>query len=409
MVAKIVFGSGMKGILIYNENKVAQGDANLIMANGFAVDIDRLNLNQKIQRFKNLTDLNPRVKTNAMHISLNFDAADKLDLQKLQQIAQTYMEQIGFGEQPYLAYQHLDSAHPHIHIATTLIQKDGKRKYTHNIGRDISEPARKKIEIHFVLIKAEGRNQDNSLTISPAIYGQKPTKQTINSILLSVIKNYSFTSLAEFNVILGQFNVRADRGSEDTKMFQKKGLLYSILDEKGNSIGVPIKASSFYSRPILANLEKHFLTGIEKRKPLRESLKRRIDQMLNKYATYTKNTIVRELAKENIALVFRQNDKGLIYGLTFVDHKQKTVFNGSDVGKGYGAKAITERFSDRDQLKTYLKPQPINNHLGTSEKQKSHLTLNPLETLLEKTAYDDPTQIGRKKKKKKGKSAQQNL
>lgn len=386
----------MRGILIYNETKVEKKEATIILASGFAVDIDRLNLDQKIQRFKNLTDLNPTVKTNAMHISLNFDAADKLDLQKVQQIAQTYMEQIGFGEQPFIAYQHLDAAHPHIHMATTLMQKDGKRKYTHNMGRLVSEPTRKAIEIEFNLIKAEGRKQCNLLMIKPAMYGQKPTKQTINSIVLSVRQHYAFTSLAELNAILGQFNVRADRGNEATTMFEKKGLLYSILDEKRNPVGVPIKASSFYDQPTLKNLEKDFQSGMEKRKPYRENLKKRIDWVLQKYSTVTRSTLVNELAKQHVGVVFRQNDKGMIYGLTFVDHKLKTVFNGSDLGKDYSARAITEKFAAQDQIRTYLKPTTITPILG-----------NPLEPLLEKADFDAPTIIGKKKKKRK--SNQQNL
>ncbi|RZM30606.1 MAG: relaxase [Pedobacter sp.] len=396
MVAKIKFGKSIRGILIYNETKVEKKKATIILASGFAVDIDRLNLDQKIQRFKNLTDLNPTVKTNAMHISLNFDASDKLDLHKVQHIAQAYMEQIGFGEQPFIAYQHLDAAHPHVHIATTLMQKDGKRKFTHNMGRSVSEPARKKIEDDFELIKAEGRNQGKNLNIKPAVYGKMPTKQTINSIVLSVRQNYAFTSLAEFNAILGQFNIRADRGNEGTNMFEQKGLLYAILDEKRNSIGIPIKASSFYDQPTLKNLEKDFLAGMEKRKPLKESLKKRIDWVLQKYNIVTRNSLVNELAKQQIGLVFRQNEKGTIYGLTFVDHKLKTVFNGSDLGKGYSAKAITEKFAAQDQIRTYLKPN-----------QPTHFFGNPLEPLLEKADYDAPTVIGKKKKKKK--ANQQNL
>lgn len=386
----------MRGILIYNENKVEKGEAKIMLASGFAVDIDKLNLDQKIQRFKNLTDLNPTVKTNAMHISLNFDATDKLDPAKVQHIAQTYMEQIGFGEQPYIAYQHLDAAHPHIHIATTLMQKDGKRKYTHNMGRLVSEPARKAIETEFNLIKAEGRKQGNLQTIKPAIYGQKPTKQTINSIVLSVRQQYAFTSLAEFNAILGQFNVRADRGNEGTTMFEKKGLLYSILDEKRNPIGVPIKASSFYDQPTLKNLEKDFQAGMEKRKPFRENLKKRIDWVMQKYNTVARSTLVNELAKQQIGLVFRQNDKGMIYGLTFIDNKLKTVFNGSDLGKDYSARSITDKFAAQDQIRTYLKPNQASNFLG-----------NPLQSLLEKADFDAPTIIGKKKKKKK--ANQQNL
>jgi hypothetical protein len=412
MVVKIKMGKSIRGILIYNENKVEKEQANLILASGFAVDIDRLNLIQKINRFSKLTGLNERVKTNAMHISLNFDASDKLDTVKLQQIALTYMEQIGYSDQPYIVYEHLDAAHPHLHIATTIIQKDAKRKFTHEIGRLVSEPARKVIEKQFGLIKAEGRSQGQALKVIPAVYGERPTKQTINSILLAVIKNYSFTSLAEFNAILMQFNIKADRGSEDTMMFQKKGLLYSTIDEKGQSVGVLIKASKFYSQPTLANLEKRFMLGAEQRKSLKEGLRHRIDRVLAKFEFVSKAILLSELAKAEIALVFRQNEKGLIYGVTYVDHQQRTVFNGSDLGKAYSAKVITEKLSHQDKLKTYLVPKLKTNYLEHTVVNRSSLNSafsNPFEPLLEKIAYDEPTVIGKKRKKKKGKSTNQNL
>ncbi len=56
------------------------------------------------------------------------------------------MSKIGFGDQPYLVYQHFDARHPHIHIVTTNIKSDGSRIKTHNIGRNQSERARREIE-----------------------------------------------------------------------------------------------------------------------------------------------------------------------------------------------------------------------------------------------------------------------
>ncbi len=49
------------------------------------------------------------------------------------------------------------------------------------------------------------------------------------------------------------------------------------------------------------------------------------------------------LTKESIHVLFRKNDEGRIYGVTFVDNKTRSVFNGSDLGKPYGAKGILER------------------------------------------------------------------
>ena len=57
---------------------------------------------------------------------------------------------------------------------------------------------------------------------------------------------------------LQQYNVLADRGSEGSRVHKNHGLFYRILDEKGNTIGVPIKASSFHNKPTLKYLEERF-------------------------------------------------------------------------------------------------------------------------------------------------------
>jgi len=44
-------------------------------------------------------------------------------------------------------------------------------------------------------------------------------------------------------------------------------------------------------------------------------------------------------------VVFRQNDSGRIYGVTFIDHDSRVVLNGSRLGKEYSANVFNERFS----------------------------------------------------------------
>ena len=44
-------------------------------------------------------------------------------------------------------------------------------------------------------------------------------------------------------------------------------------------------------------------------------------------------------------MVFRQNDSGRIYGVTFIDHDSRVVLNGSRLGKEYSANVFNERFS----------------------------------------------------------------
>lgn len=50
--------------------------------------------------------------------------------------------------------------------------------------------------------------------------------------------------------------------------------------------------------------------------------------------------------------MLRQNNEGIIYGLTYVDHKTKCVFNGSDLGKQYSANGIQERCNQNSTYHT---------------------------------------------------------
>lgn len=348
MVAKIISGKNIRGILHYNENKVDQGSATLILANGFAGEVSTMTVKQKYERFEHLLWMKPSVKTNALHISLNFDPAEKLNDRTLQQIALSYMEKIGFGDQPYLAYRHTDAAHAHVHIATTTINAQGERMDIHNIGKKRSEPARKAIEREFGLVPAGGRRQNpeiRPLRVSEMNYGKTPTKQGITRIVGAVLHSYQFSSLAELNAILRQFNVFADRGQAGSAMYERKGLQYSALDDTGKPVGVPIKASALSGKPTLKALEKRFEKNKVKPKHLKEDLKFRIAGALKGPAPLTTDTFMEKLRERKVDIVFRKNETGFVYGVTFVDHKNRIVFNGSQLGKGFSAKAILERFT----------------------------------------------------------------
>lgn len=102
------------------------GKAECLYAHNFLKEANALNFYEKLERFQALIYLNKRATTNTIHISLNFGVNEKIEKEILKEIATVYMDKIGFGQQPYLVYQHSDAGHPHIHIVSTNIQKDGK-------------------------------------------------------------------------------------------------------------------------------------------------------------------------------------------------------------------------------------------------------------------------------------------
>jgi hypothetical protein len=156
MVAVIKTGHSINRILNYNENKLKEGVAECIAAANYPMEEESLSLNQKLNRLVNQATLNENMTRNSVHISLNFDSSEQqLPKEKLKEIAAAYMQKTVFGEQAYLLYRHHDSGHPYIHIVSVKVRANGSRINIQNIGRNQSEKARKEIEVHDGLVKAE--------------------------------------------------------------------------------------------------------------------------------------------------------------------------------------------------------------------------------------------------------------
>lgn len=347
MVAVIKTSRSINSILNYNENKVKEGVAECISAVNYPLELEKLNFTHKLNRFLKLSSLNENAKRNSVHISLNFDPSENHSKEKLIEIADTYMEKIGFGKQPYLVYQHHDAGHPHLHLVTNNIQRDGKRIDLHLIGVKKSEPARKDIEELFGLVKAEGRKQKEVFSLKPISvhrveYGKAESRKAINSVLNKVLFDYKYSSLPELNAVLNLYNVHADRGSEESRVFKNHGLLYKILDQNSKPVGVPIKASEFYSRPTLKFLEGKFKTNDAEKESCKKFVKNAIKLAFYRENIFSPEKLSKILEGESIHMILRKSSEGQIYGITYVDHKTRSVFNGSNLGKEFSAKGIQE-------------------------------------------------------------------
>ncbi|WP_163408101.1 relaxase/mobilization nuclease domain-containing protein [Flavobacterium ajazii] len=431
MVAIIKTGHSIHSIFNYNENKVKQGVAECIGEGNYPLDVDKMSDTMKLNRFLKQAALNDNVKRNSVHISLNFDSSENYSKDKLMEVANLYMEKIGFGEQPYLVYQHHDSGHPHIHITSIKVRADGSRIDMHNIGCNQSETARKEIEKSFGLVVAEGRTKNQNIELQPISkgkvrYGRIQSKKAISNVLSQVLSSYKFASLAELNAVLKQYNILADRGNENSRIFKAKGLVYRILDENGKPIGVPIKASDFYYKPTLKFLEEKFKSNSANQISDIRRVKNAIDMAFLR-TEISITDLVKILEKEGINTVFRKNAEGLLYGITYVDHTTKCVFNGSTLGKQYSAKAIQERcasINPTEQKNPNLISKKL--HEITFETPKSEIVavlfgddfrdnkyvgsstimsqLAEMITQAEQTANYLPYELRNKKKKRKGQS-----
>lgn len=366
MVAVIKTGSSIKKPLQYNEQKMKQDVALLIHSKNYLKATHQLSFSDKINTLEKLIRLNTRARLNSVHISLNFDPSEKLEKEALAKIADTYMQQIGFGSQPYLVYQHHDAGHPHIHIVTTNIQENGKAIKMFNIGRNQSEKARKAIEKEFNLVEAQHKQlkqvyEIKQVNIQKVQYGKSATKRAITNVLDAILPTYKYASLPELNAVLRQYNVQAERGSETSRTYKNNGLVYRVLNEKGQKIGAPIKASAIYNKPGWPFLQAKFVQNEGLKQPHKIRVKNAIEFSFIRKPSQSLHEFAEALQKERIQLIFRQNDQGVIYGLTYIDQQSKCVFNGSDLGKQFSSNAIQQRCNQKEsvsQRHSFLQQKP---------------------------------------------------
>ena len=191
--------------------------------------------------------------------------------------------------------------------------------------------------------KAELQKTENQ-RLSKVNYGKDDTNRAISNVVHGVVNTYKFSNFPELNAALSCYNVVADRGSKNSTMYAKNGLLYWALDEKGQKVGIPIKASSIYSSPTLKSLERKFESNKKRKGTQKDQLRTSIDWGMK--AKSSPAGFQQALSSKGIDVLFRRNEEGRLYGVTFIDHNTRSVFNGSDLGKSYSANALSQWFGN---------------------------------------------------------------
>ncbi|XHR94252.1 relaxase/mobilization nuclease domain-containing protein [Mucilaginibacter sp. UC70_90] len=424
MVAVIKSGRSLRNTFFYNENKVKEGVASIIFAGNYPLDKEQLSEDFRLKMLERIAALRPTMERPGIHISLNFAPGEQPDAPLLQQITTEYMERIGFGDQPYLVYQHFDAGHPHVHILSLRIRPDGTPIDTFNIGKRLSLPALEALELKYNLVKAKDhRKEVFQLKPVPAAkveYGKVPTKKAMGNILSSVLDRYKYTSLPELNALLRLYNISAERGEPGSRISRHKGLVYRIIGPEGRPIGTPIKASAFAYKATLKDLEARFLRNDVERQQFKSKLKLAIDWQLPKASPPTIEQLALLLKREGIDVAAHRNEEGYLFGITFIDHRNKVVFKGSDLGKAYTVNAISERLANQNapaktlpatsierrqaqQSATVAKNVPVN-HAPTFPEHKSEKGILEILTQAEYNSNYLPQELRKTKKKKRKKS-----
>ena len=152
MIAKIMKGSGFKGVINYILDP--KKGTELIDSSGVRTE----SINHIVQSFIDQTELNPQVSKVVGHISLSFSAQDspKLSNEWMTKVAREYMERMGIKDTQYIIGRHFDKEHPHVHIAFNRIDNNGKTISDRN-DRFRSEKICKELTAKYALYFADGK------------------------------------------------------------------------------------------------------------------------------------------------------------------------------------------------------------------------------------------------------------
>ena len=154
MIAKLMKGSGFKGVINYILDP--KKGTELIDSSGVRTD----SISHIVQSFIDQIELNPRVSKVVGHISLSFSAQDasRLSNEFMVQVAREYMEKMGIKDTQYIIGRHFDKDHPHVHIAFNRIDNHGKTISDKN-DRFRSEKICKELTTKYDLYFASGKEK----------------------------------------------------------------------------------------------------------------------------------------------------------------------------------------------------------------------------------------------------------
>jgi hypothetical protein len=250
-------------------------------------------------------------------------------------MADRYMEGLGYGKQPYVVYQHFDTDHAHLHIVSVRVDLAGK-KVPDNYERERSNKLRQDIEKEFNLQVAEkAALRPERKVLSPVEYGKGDLKRDISAVVNGVLKDFSFSSFSQFNQLLGIYNVKA---TEVPLEGRKPGLVYSAIDKDKVALGATFKASALPQQPTMETVTRRLHAGKKVKGDRVGTLRSLAEPILKESKTW--DEFQKRLSKTGVEVIPHLGKDGNLFGLSFVDVRGRAIYTGSELGKSFTAGSL---------------------------------------------------------------------
>ncbi len=405
MVANIRSGSSPGGALHYNKEKVDKDEAEVLFWQKMSEPFDkhgRLDIDACMESFWPYLEANRRTTNTVFHASLNPSPEDKLTDDQLRDIAQEYMERMGYGNQPYIVFKHKDISREHLHLVSLRVDELGRKiSDSHEYDRSMSvlRELERKYDLHPSI---KGQEQTDTPDLRKVNYKAGNVKQQVSSVVRSCLRNYKCSSYGELRTLLELFNISVEERTGTIDGRNYAGVIYGALTDDGYGTGTPIKSSKIGKDVGYKALQRYYENSKMK---LKEdgNLARLRQTVRDTMSPHNTRDEFRQLLKaDGIDTIFRINPVGRIYGVTFIDHNAGIVANGSVLGKEFSANVFNELYPVLKNDKQLAEQQ-----YSEQKYELRNLTANPVsgivDTILDLAdvrAFEEQQRIQRRRRKK---------
>lgn len=407
MVANIRTGATVGGALRYNEEKVNRGQAEVLFWNRMLDPFDtadRMSHERCMASFEPFLQANRRTTNTVFHVSLNPSPEDRLTDEQLGEIAREYMERIGYGEQPYIVFKHGDITREHLHIVSFRIDREG-RKLPHDFEArrsvEITRDLEQKYGLHPSIKDQELQDRKELRKVD---YPKGDVKQQVSSTVRSCLRHYRCASFGEWRTLLEAFNVSVEERTGTIDGRDYAGMIYGALTDDGYGIGTPFKSSRIGKDVGYEALQRYYersKTALKEPGAL-DGLRGKIADEMARCSSRTE--FCERSHDKGVDAVFCLNVAGRIYGVTFIDHEQGIVANGSLLGRNFSANVFEQQFyaeakdkgisRDTIELISFSSKEPSHQYTST-------YSLNIIMNLANTQYYEEGWKPIRRRKKRK--------
>ena len=337
MIVKILgsASSNFHGVQ-YNDKKVEKGTGELMLMKNFPSFINENSSQEGVRNYLKSISKNEKVKKPQFHavISTKFQQHNKEELTK---VAEDFMQEMSYGNQPFIVVFHNDTENNHVHIVSTRVDKS----------------TRKKLNDSYERLKAQKALAD---TLEKR-YGISSEEK------LEKLLNYQISSLKQLEILLERngFKLTKNTNDENALDILKNGVKLKILN--GNQISFTTNSDNNRSKQLKAILIKYKHLCSNKVFKVEDNRKQqsKLPEEKHKDDWKPKIEFESELQKKlkevfGIDVVFHHKDELHPFGYTLIDHKTGTIYKGSEILKMNNLFEFTSEVMDKklfESLKDY--------------------------------------------------------